>query len=41
MSVLAWAAPILIVDELLKAVGRWVNSERRAAILAAKQNLQA
>lgn len=37
ISVLAWAAPILIVDEILKAVGRWVNSERSAAIVAAKQ----
>jgi Ca2+-transporting ATPase len=30
VTVLAWAAPILIVDEVLKAVGRWVNNEERA-----------
>jgi hypothetical protein len=28
-NVLTWAAPILIVDEILKAVGRWVNREEK------------
>ena len=38
ITVLKWSAPILLVDEALKAVGRFVNKERdeeRAAALAA------
>ncbi|EEC45427.1 probable serca-type calcium ATPase, partial [Phaeodactylum tricornutum CCAP 1055/1] len=27
--VISWAAPILLVDEILKAIGRWVNREDR------------
>jgi hypothetical protein len=27
ISVLSWAMPILIVEEVLKAVGRWVNAK--------------
>ena len=37
ITVLKWSAPILLVDEVLKAVGRSVNKERdeeRAASLA-------
>jgi Ca2+-transporting ATPase len=29
VTVLAWAAPILLVDEILKAVGRWLYREER------------
>ena len=39
ITVLKWSAPILLVDEALKAVGRFVNKERdeeRAAALAAE-----
>jgi hypothetical protein len=35
ITVLSWAAPILIVDELLKAVGRWVNKERNQKLATA------
>ena len=29
VSVLSWAMPILLVDEILKAVGRWIHREER------------
>lgn len=29
VTVLGWAAPILLVDEFLKAVGRWIYREER------------
>jgi Ca2+-transporting ATPase len=29
VTVLAWAAPILLVDEILKAIGRWLYREER------------
>ena len=38
VTVLCWAAPILLVDEILKAVGRYINSEDRKAAQAAKRN---
>jgi hypothetical protein len=30
VNVLAWAAPVLLVEEILKAVGRWVYREERS-----------
>lgn len=36
INVLAWSMPILLVDEVLKAIGRWVNRERNAARIASK-----
>jgi Ca2+-transporting ATPase len=30
VTVLAWAAPILLVDEILKAIGRWLYREENA-----------
>jgi hypothetical protein len=29
VNVLAWAAPILLVEEILKAIGRWIYREER------------
>jgi hypothetical protein len=29
VTVLSWAAPILLVDEILKAFGRWLYREER------------
>lgn len=31
VNVLAWAAPVLLVEEILKAVGRWVYREERSS----------
>eukprot|EP00957_Ditylum_brightwellii_P112270 8559777-Ditylum_brightwellii.AAC.1 len=28
ITVLRWSAPIIIVDEVLKAIGRWVNKNK-------------
>ena len=28
-TVLSWAVPILLVDEILKAIGRWIHHEDR------------
>jgi hypothetical protein len=30
VNVLAWAAPILLVEEILKAIGRWIYREERS-----------
>jgi len=37
LSVLCWALPILVVEEILKAVGRWVNAESALKAAASKQ----
>lgn len=29
ITVLGWAAPILLVEEFLKAIGRWIYREER------------
>jgi len=29
VNVLGWATPILLVDEILKATGRWIYREER------------
>ena len=39
VTVLCWALPILLVDEVLKAVGRYINSEERKAKRAARQRM--
>ena len=31
VNILKWSAPILILDEILKAIGRKVNAEKKEA----------
>jgi hypothetical protein len=35
-TIVAWAAPILLVDEILKAIGRWIYREERREKAAAR-----
>jgi hypothetical protein len=40
VTVLTWAAPILLVEEVLKAIGRWIHREQLDAKRASRDAIQ-